>query len=91
MIHNLIKISSSGFTKLHISLVVLVTKCQSSLIFCCKIPILCQSLERSAQIVLVMSDRNDEFVNSGSYAQNCIGYDPHDIWQHANNCEFISR
>ena len=30
----------SGFTKLHISLVVLVKKCQSSLIFYCKIAIL---------------------------------------------------
>ena len=36
-------------------------KCQSSLIFCCKIPILCQSLAKSAQILLVMSDRTDTF------------------------------
>ena len=36
-------------------------KCQSSLIFYCKIPILCQSLAKSAQILLVMSDRTDTF------------------------------
>ena len=36
-------------------------KCQSSLIFYCKIPILCQSLSESAQILLVMSDRTDTF------------------------------
>ena len=36
-------------------------KCQSSLIFWCKIPILCQSLAKSAQILLVMSDRTDKF------------------------------
>jgi hypothetical protein len=34
-------------------------KCQSSLIFYCKIPILCQSLAKSPQILLVMSDRTD--------------------------------
>ena len=34
-------------------------ECQSSLIFYCKIPNLCQSLEKSAQILLVMSDRTD--------------------------------
>ena len=34
-------------------------KRQSSLIFYCKIPILCQSLAKSAQILLVMSDRTD--------------------------------
>ena len=41
-------------------------KCQFSLIFHCKIhtctvPILCQYLAKSAQILLVMSDRTDEF------------------------------
>jgi hypothetical protein len=36
-------------------------KCQSSLIFYCKIPILCQSSAKSAQILLVMSDRTDTF------------------------------
>jgi hypothetical protein len=35
--------------------------CQSSFIFYCKIPILCQSLAKSAQILLVMSDRTDTF------------------------------
>ena len=34
-------------------------ECQSSLIFYCKIPNLCQSLVKSAQILLVMSDRTD--------------------------------
>jgi len=34
---------SAGFTKWHMGLVVLVKKCQSSLIFYCKIPNLCQS------------------------------------------------
>ena len=36
-------------------------KCQSSLIFYCKIPILCQSLAKYAKILLVMSDRTDTF------------------------------
>ena len=38
----------SGFTKLHMGLVVLVKVCQSSLIFYCKIPILCQSVPNFA-------------------------------------------
>jgi hypothetical protein len=58
---NLCYSGMSGFTKLHMCLVVLVKKCQSSLIFCCKISILCQSLAKSAQILLVMSDRTDKF------------------------------
>jgi hypothetical protein len=33
---------------------------QSSIIFCCKIPILHQSLAKYAQILLVMADRTDE-------------------------------
>ena len=44
-------------------LVVLVKKCQSSLIFYCKIPILCQA--KSAQILLVKSDRTDKFLELG--------------------------
>ena len=36
-------------------------KCQSSLIFYCKIPILCQSSAISAKILLVMFDRTVEF------------------------------
>jgi hypothetical protein len=35
-------------------------KCQSSLIFYCKIPILCQSFAKSSQILLVMSDRTED-------------------------------
>ena len=54
----------TGFTKLHMGLVVLVDKMSVLINFYFKIPILCQSLARSAQIVLVMSNRNDEFVNS---------------------------
>ena len=54
-------ISFTGFTKFHMGLVVLVKKWQSSLIFYCKIPILCQSFAKSAQILLVMSDRTDTF------------------------------
>jgi hypothetical protein len=37
---------------------------QSSIIFCCKIPILHQSLAKYAQILLVMADRTDEVMNS---------------------------
>jgi hypothetical protein len=36
-------------------------KCQSSLIFYCKIPILCQSLAKSDQSLMVLSNRNDKF------------------------------
>ena len=36
-------------------------KCQFSLIFYCKISIVCQSLAKSAQILLVMSDWSDKF------------------------------
>ena len=35
--------------------------CQSSLIFYCKIPILCQSLVKSSPILLFTSDRTDKF------------------------------
>ena len=35
--------------------------CQTSLIFYCKIPILCQSLAKSAQILLVIFDRIEDF------------------------------
>jgi len=36
-------------------------KCQSSLFLYYKIPILCQSLTKSAHILLIMSDRTDTF------------------------------
>ena len=48
-------------------------KCQSLLIFYCKIPILCQSLAKSAQILLVMSDRTDTFRELCIVAVNFIG------------------
>jgi hypothetical protein len=35
-------------------------KCQSSIIFYCKIPTLCQPSAKSSQILLVMSDSTDE-------------------------------
>jgi hypothetical protein len=47
--------------KIAYGFVVLVKKKCQSLIFYCKIPILCQSLANFAQILLVMSDRTDEF------------------------------
>ena len=46
----------SGFTKLHMGLVVQVKKMSVLINFYCKISILCQSLAKSAQILLVMSD-----------------------------------
>jgi hypothetical protein len=49
------------FAKLHMGLVVLVKKMSVLINFYCKIPILCQSLAKSAQILLVMSDRTDTF------------------------------
>ena len=53
------------FAKLHMGVVVLdKKKCQSSLIFYCKIPILCQSLSKCAQMLLVISDRTDNIANS---------------------------
>ena len=54
-----------GFTKLHMGLVVFVKKILV-LIFYCKIPILCQSLAKSSQILLVMSDRTDTFCELGA-------------------------
>jgi hypothetical protein len=52
----------SGFTKLYMVFGgPSEKKCQSSLIIYCKIPILCQSLAKYAQILLVMSDRTDTF------------------------------
>jgi hypothetical protein len=42
-------------------LVVLVKKMSVLINFYCKIPILCWSLAKSAQILLVMSDRTDKF------------------------------
>ena len=51
----------SGFTKLHMGLVVQVKKMSVLINFYCKIPILCQSLAKFAQILLVMSDRTDTF------------------------------
>jgi hypothetical protein len=50
-------------------------KCQSSLIFYCKIPVLCQSLAQSAQILLVMSDRTDTF---------------HELWYYISKPEICS-
>jgi hypothetical protein len=59
------------FAKLHMGLVILVKKMLVLINFLLqntnlvsvlrKIPILCQSLEKSAQILLVMSDRTDTF------------------------------
>ena len=53
----------SGFTKLHMGLVVQVKKMSVLIKFFCKIAILCQSLAKSAQILLVMSDRTNTFCN----------------------------
>jgi hypothetical protein len=53
VLNNFNSLYYSGFTKLHMCLEVLVKKCQSSLIFYCKIPVLSQSLAKYAQILLV--------------------------------------
>ena len=51
-------------------------KCQSSLIFYCKIPILCQSLAKSVQILLVVSDRTDTFRVLWNYLWNAFPWPP---------------
>ena len=49
----------AGFAKLHVGLMVLVKRMSVFINFYCKIPNLCQSLVKSAQILLVMSDRTN--------------------------------